>query len=721
MGARTRSNSQREAATEPQEGPVTRSTRRNAKYLEPGIPQRGTRRQRRRSMESVATNDLYKGSPEPGMPDLPSKAVVGTAVAEDVAASDPESQDDSDDDRAARLQDLFDFDLPKLCRWCEKAFDALSALTNVGPIVKERKDLNTARKSFNLARRPFAQGDAAYIDLSSSDLPYQDHPDVYAAIHKATRSANLISLLLSLTDIKRTKKANFLRELDSVFPSLLDPGYPARAESYDLAFRVRCCRLAESLEEEPNTNPLVLAATIFCEQSTGTPAEATQRLRNGPFRSYGGIDKGEVYTASEIFNTQMEKIVITLSSPPRAQIEAFLKAEFPRGKLLEALRIWALDMYTHVNRKAHEGDLPQNDQNVEGADDDAGREEPENLVRGENVESEGGSDSEPSSENEGYNKLPTLAKEPSFIQDSATLASVRQSEKGVSKRLPLELSSNKRIAKEKLTGSQMQDAIRRLLPADVLSLSHLDAGNAGGTPPLSIRTLSSRPRSGSRSPSDSGSQATRPAGKRTHSHEDGDYVDEDNDFEVNRQVIDESRRIQYEDPNVPNAVPKRPRFSGDSNNTRDRQRSPEDRPANPKFRDGDLATLTQVARANRLANKMRKPQTREKWSDVDTDQLIDFIANESLGCSWSRMEEEGEKLFQTKRNQQAIRDKARNLKKGYLRADAILPSGFDLVRLGKKERDDVIAAGRNPDRMEDDIDEQGRVTHNLWRESESPS
>lgn len=139
--------------------------------------------------------------------------------------------------------------------------------------------------------------------------------------------------------------------------------------------------------------------------------------------------------------------------------------------------------------------------------------------------------------------------------------------------------------------------------------------------------------------------------------------------------------------------------------------------------------LTQAARAHRLANKTRGQQTREKWSDVDTDFLLDLIADQSLGCSWAAIEREGQedakepwkKIFETKRNQQAIRDKARNLKKGYLRADAILPSGFDFVRLSKKERDDVIAAGRNPDRMEDDIDEEGHVINNLWRGSESSS
>lgn len=43
----------------------------------------------------------------------------------------------------------------------------------------------------------------------------------------------------------------------------------------------------------------------------------------------------------------------------------------------------------------------------------------------------------------------------------------------------------------------------------------------------------------------------------------------------------------------------------------------------------------------------------------------------------------------------------------FYRADAILPRGFDYVVLGKKEREAVKACGKNPDRKEGDVDENG--------------
>lgn len=48
------------------------------------------------------------------------------------------------------------------------------------------------------------------------------------------------------------------------------------------------------------------------------------------------------------------------------------------------------------------------------------------------------------------------------------------------------------------------------------------------------------------------------------------------------------------------------------------------------------------------------------------------------------------------------------------RTDGALPPAFDLVVLGRKEKDMVIAAGRNPDRKEDDVDENGQLLNTLF-------
>ncbi|KAI0487670.1 hypothetical protein F4859DRAFT_501976 [Xylaria cf. heliscus] len=736
---RTRAASRREESPEPQEDPVgvgavavARRTRSSSKradvsdaspqsksthHLQSGIPQRGTRRQRRRSLESVATNDFPKSSAEHASPEHPLTGVAESGGVEDVVASNIDSQNDSYEDRAARLQDILDFDLPKLCRWCDRAYDALKSLTRPEPTAEERKNLNTARKSFKLARRPLAADGAAYIDLSSSDLPYRDDPDAHVAIQKATSSANLVSLLLSLTDLKRPNEAilSFLCELDMIFPTFFDsPSTPS--ESQGLAFRVRCRRLVEWLSEEPEAEPLVLAATVFCKDPASTSEGAAQRLRKGPFRTFGVVEQGGDFTLPRSFKTQLNGIINKLSLPERAETEQYLNTTFPRDKLFEQLREWALDMYVHVNKKEDDNNLPSGGDKEGDANDGADREESEGLFLSENDESEAGSDSESSSEPEQYHQLKTLVKEPSFIQDPATLAAVRRSERDGSKRPGLEPPKDQRTARGKLTGSQIRDAILRLDPADILG-SNPEGGTGGSTAPLDTRASTSRSRSRSNSRARSLSQELGATRKRKRPEEDEDYVDDNDDFEVNEQLIDESRRLRYEDSEPPRPAPKRPRFAGNFSNAGGRPGSPDNTPASTNLRERDLTALSQAARANKLANRARGHQIREKWSDVDTDHLLDLIADGELNCSWAAMEKAGG--FQTRRNQQAIRDKARNLKKGYLCADAILPTGFDFVYLSKKERDEVIASGHNPNRTEYDIDERGRVTHNLWTEEES--
>lgn len=49
------------------------------------------------------------------------------------------------------------------------------------------------------------------------------------------------------------------------------------------------------------------------------------------------------------------------------------------------------------------------------------------------------------------------------------------------------------------------------------------------------------------------------------------------------------------------------------------------------------------------------------------------------------------------------------------RADGVLPPSFDLVVLGKKEKNAVIQCGRNPDRQENDLDEENRPTNTVYQ------
>ncbi|KAI1311256.1 hypothetical protein F5Y03DRAFT_343971 [Xylaria venustula] len=720
---RTRATTRREESPDPaRQGPVTRQTRSSSKradlsdaspqskstHAQSGYPQRGTRRRRRRSLESVATNDFPKSSVEQPTPEHSVMEVPEPTSAEEVAVANTESQDDSYEERVAQLQDMLDFDLPKLARWCDKIYEALSSLTRPEPTVEERTRLSIARKFFKRARLSVAQDDVAYVDLASSDLPYREDPETHATVQKFTRAANLISLLLSLADLEGSTQnvSPFLQELDDKFRLFLDPDSLAEPEDHALAFRARYCRLLELVREEREIEPVILAAALFCDEPAAMTLEtATQRLREGPFRILGSEGQDGNFTSSPEFKAHMSE-VLELPLSDRAELEGYFDNGdiFPLDKLLRELREWAMGTYSRVT-KVDENDRPTHEQ-VEGeVHDRVERKKSEGLFLSEGNESSGDSDSELSSEHEEYHQLKTLTKEPSFIQDPGVLAAVRQRESGGPKPSRTELQPKQKTAREKLTESQITDAIRQLDPAEILGDSGDDTNGTSIPPaPGAVQSLSR-----------ASSQELGATGKRTHSQEDDDYVDDNDDFEVNEQVISESRRRNhYERSDVSRPVPKRSRFSVDLGRNGGRPRSPENTPAGTNLTESDLATLSRAARANKLANKGRGQQVRERWSDVDTDHLLDLIADPSLNCSWSEMEKKGG--FQTYRNQQAIRDKARNLKKGYLCADAVLPAGFDLVYLSKKEKSDVIASGRNPDRTEDDIDERGRVVHYRWRD-----
>ncbi|KAK1825742.1 hypothetical protein QBC39DRAFT_387227 [Podospora conica] len=134
----------------------------------------------------------------------------------------------------------------------------------------------------------------------------------------------------------------------------------------------------------------------------------------------------------------------------------------------------------------------------------------------------------------------------------------------------------------------------------------------------------------------------------------------------------------------------------------------------------DFEAVTQRSREISAAKRIpKKPQERNQWVREDIKALVRAV--DTYKCKWSLIEREieaGTIPFKLKRNQQALRDKARLLKQDFLKADAHLPPSFDLVVLGKKERNNVIACGKNPDRKEDDLID-GRPVNTEWRGEEA--
>ncbi|PNP51126.1 hypothetical protein THARTR1_08188 [Trichoderma harzianum] len=135
-------------------------------------------------------------------------------------------------------------------------------------------------------------------------------------------------------------------------------------------------------------------------------------------------------------------------------------------------------------------------------------------------------------------------------------------------------------------------------------------------------------------------------------------------------------------------------------------------PSAPPSASPDFAAIQRVKDLARMNARLSQPKSLKKrfvWSDHDSATLIDLVARRAAG--WATIEREDSQLFELPRNAQAYRDRARNMKVDFLISDAVLPRGFDLVTLSKKEIDRLQKLGKNHARRERDVDRNGRPTN----------
>ncbi|XXH05827.1 GCR1-dependent translation factor 1 [Hypoxylon texense] len=681
--------SRRTESVEPAGELSTRQTRNSARRAEASvepeprpIPQRGTRRRRRRSLESVATNDFPKSPASHTSPGPENKGL--DPVSESIearAVPDTDSPDEPLDIDLERIKDMLDYDIPKLMRWCNKMYDILPLMDSQQPEAHEWATFKSTRKWFSGARIPFSNDSPLFIKLI--DLSEYDN-EIQAKIHAAICSGNLIALLTCVVDVRfGSKKPRIVFEqLDAAFPDLFDPDPKAdpneTARILDLGFRIRYRRLVELVAANVSIKPIILAANMFCTQQVHDLRGARAALNNGPYSKLANIDVNTNLDHYEDCRSRIQELTSKLSSNDKVDL---LDQEHPQEELLDDLRSWAWEIYRRLNRPADPGNAQVDDSTPERH---GGSEAPlvANIEDDEVIEdSDSGSDTDAG----GYDRL--LPQGASFINSAATLAAVRQSEIQAAVRPATTPPSDGRVAKGKGKAIDIRDAIR-----------HLDPG-----------------------------QLLEPSQKRARWS--GNDENEDDDFEVNEQLLDNSREIR-QDTAVQQPV-KRPRFSRQPRASSSQPLSPgiptsrritsehglDYLPNEPNMKRRDILVLSQGAQNTRRANIPSKPrQVRIPWTASETARLLDLIANPSLKCSWSAMEEKGG--FEHPRNQQALRDKARGLKVWYLEGDWVLPAGFDQVALGQKEKNAVIKCRKNPDRREDDLDENGRVINNILVEQD---
>ncbi|OTB07300.1 hypothetical protein M426DRAFT_20012 [Hypoxylon sp. CI-4A] len=709
MTSRHRPTTRSIASAEPAGEPLVRQTRsairRNGSPLEPEslsqvtTPQRTTRSRRDQSV-------IIKGPPpdspdhaSPQLKDISLAPVPESERSQNGAASDTDNALDLPEVQAARIQDMMDFDIPKLIRWITKTVELLEAVEDNKPSVKERALLGSYKKSFNHARIPFADGDALFVN--PVDLPENTDPEVRTKIQVAVSSANIVSLLAAIVDVMigNIEPLPVLQQLDSAFPVMFNPGSLTRGDEEDdddakgtlyLAFHVRKRHLAELLASEPDDNPFELAASVFCSHLDRRLSNSQDVLMNGEYKQLAGASVDQDENFYEDFRTFMTELISKLSCEGSTEVHAYLNHICPQDRIFRDIRSWALDTYRWFNTTtkltATQAAGPAAESRPR-----TGREGSEPLFVDNNGAVREDDDSASDTDDGEYDQLPSQESNRNFITDNSTLTAVRLAEQGTGTLSAVAPPSNQQAIESKAKAIDARDAIQRLDPNQILDRTR------------------KRPRSSGDSSND----------------ENGD-----DDFEVNEQLLDDSRRARRGEATARGPTPKRPRLSRQPLNDSPLAMSPSvgGMPAiasrrllsdglDANLQDQDIMNLSQNARNVRRAAYANKPrQARVPWSASDTKVLLSLIADPSLGCSWSAMEKKGG--FESTRSQQAIRDKARGLKVWYLESDKILPPGFDQVALGKKEKEAVINCGKNPYRREEDIDDEDQVTNNIWVEDD---
>ncbi|KAL1871975.1 hypothetical protein VTK73DRAFT_1805 [Phialemonium thermophilum] len=542
--------------------------------------------------------------------------------------------------------------------------------------------------------------------LSQIDEPEGSAGRIYAS--RVVAAANIAALLLDLFETDEENVLNFLQRIDQIFPMYFFPEQePGREEwmtnhdTFDLALAVRTQLLIATLHRfqefhGEQYDPLLLATNIFVSDSVNNifisgsvnPEEVRQALSENDdgslhFRSLAGVDLNSNLESDERawlrrrYRAQFKALFDALSQENSGSALAQLDQDFPFAEFSRDLKAWAHACFHEL--KAHLQPRQASEGIAESQYDSQGVSQP--IIR---------------------------------AVPSSSAPAVRLSQIQLLKRMENELASASGSARKDQVVTDDEVLRRRQeIQSSPYAASETTNGRAQNYP-------SPTPEGGHSGIGRLYAATVAMAGAKRHRAGEGE-----DDFEIDTRVPDSERRLpdensskraQYYGPehgSIP--APSMSMVSGSPGPLHPNEDVPiKDQPSSQLY--PDISALSQRARQVSMVNrKSRGPQTRTFWSSEDCQMLIQAI--DTYKCKWSVIEKEirnGVIPFHHPRDQQALRDKARLLKVDFLKADGVLPPGFDLVVLGKKERQAVIACGKNPDRLESDLDEDNRPTNTVY-------
>ncbi|KAK1492191.1 hypothetical protein CTAM01_09985 [Colletotrichum tamarilloi] len=631
-------------------------------------------------------------------------------------------------------------------------------------------------------REFFVETDALFIDLLTSieDISERQQMKARAVIigANATSLLNVISDAELRKEDNFDRVWKIFERLDEDFPAPLCP-YDDYADhvtedDIELALDIRTQRLITSLKalQDDQQNPADIAAELFC-MPLESSVDAEEALQYGPFRGINGrMAERFAERAKQIYDAIVDKNVDDAiqvldemfpleGSPDQSQNEAdddpvdFIgKISSWCSKMIDELSVILKDPPQGPRESSPTDSLPSS-----APQDIVRNDVREDILSRSNVQ-----------------LLAKLSREhPSRTRPSPSLAnSQRGSQRSSQRGATAEPIINGGIGDDYYE-EEAEDHRRRNPSPAPSDLSAIIAGLPSTAIIRSTQPSSSSAKAGpsTAAPRSSDFIAVNNSGRKrpretslSHSQQSQESDDpfEEDDRDPNPQRRAQLARDRRDMPPPPSKrktlpstappPPRQPSSSASSSTTTALQRRPRSSlptsapassaPASTSASRSSVSSTATTVASFREINEMNRrpasragPQQRVPWSDKDTHRLIRLI--EHHNCLWALIakrqiaaasnlgggyggdsfEEREDCVFDHPRDQQAIRDKARNLKVDLLKADLNLYPGFDGIALGKKERLALISRGKNPDRREGDVDAAGEPTHTEYVPLES--
>lgn len=574
---------------------------------------------------------------------------------------------DSQDDSTEQRRELIERSLPDLMKVADSMIKAFAEDEEIRRKPWNQKLFKTRRTYFCDLRQPFEEP-AGFPFVDTENLDFMDFSGGDIQDIGYVNLATALDIVDQIQSEEEVNAREHLTQLDEFLPKLFDPF--AFGDAIDHSLNIRTLLFIRTLAEEIDASrtPIkntkfwdLLTAAFIDPEAIGKKPDYAGLWENGPFKPLGHSGDEE---SDRSCSARVQQIYEVWRGAPKTRGLAKLRDEFPFGSIIDELREHIFRVYESVKM----GKVP-------GSQADQFHDAREDVDDLESV-----AESQP------------VVRAPPNEYVSSPHHSVDSSE--------INPSPRKRSF---FTGPEALRALE-LRPEGPPSNQQVDDSNSAilGPRPPSV-AASPAPRSAS-------AMVRRPRASQEEEEEDFEEdtraVDQEKSADIKRTLND---RPPPQSPSVamgppPRPTQRRPREGSNEGEEEREQPTPPPSSAFDALR-SEKNALTSSARArDSPSSPVRTGQKqRRQWSDNDTYTLIDLVRKTHAG--WSVMEKHYGDRFEIPRNQQAYRDKARNLKVDLLMTDRVLPPCFDLVALSKKETDKVVSYGKNPYRKENDLDD----------------